>query len=266
VTGAALERARAVAFEAARAAGEVLLAAFGRLSPDDVRYKGEKDLVTVVDERAQDAIVERLASEFPEHGIFAEEGTTERRDAEYRWVVDPLDGTTNFVHAYPMVSVSIALERAGAPLVGVVHAPVMGETFDAVVGGGARRNGEAIRVSRRERLIDALLGTGFACVRGGATRTNLPIVSAIAPRAQGVRRGGSAALDLAYVAMGRFDGFWELELSPWDTAAGVLLVREAGGRVTDFDDGPDFVARREIVATNGVLHPALLAAIREVPA
>lgn len=263
MTRAERERARDVALEAARAAGEVLLASFGRLAASAVRLKGEKDLVTDADERAEEVAVARIAREYPGHGVFAEEETTRRRDAEYRWVIDPLDGTTNYVHGYPMVSVSIALEREGEPIAGVVHAPVLGETFDAVLGGGARRNGEPIRVSRCGLMIDALLGTGFACIREGAGQNNLPILAAILPLVQGVRRGGSAALDLAYVAMGRFDGFWELCLSPWDTAAGVLLVREAGGRVSDFDGGGAFVERREIVATNGALHEALLAAIRE---
>jgi len=291
VTRDELRSARDTALAAARAGGEVLLASFGRLPSSAVRHKGEKDLVTDVDERSQEVIVAVLSRAFPDHGIFAEEsaaprggaisgdgarsgddarsgdgatpggGSRLRADAPLQWVIDPLDGTTNFVHGYPMVSVSIALEERGTPLVGVVHAPVLGETFEAVAGGGVRRNGEPIRVSARGRMIDALLGTGFACVRDGADNNNLPLLAAVLPRVQGVRRGGSAGLDLAYVAMGRFDGFWELHLSPWDTAAGVLLVREAGGRVTDFDGGADFVANREIVATNGALHVPLLEAI-----
>lgn len=255
--------ARDAAARIAREAGDLLAASFGRIAPEAVRYKGETDLVTDADERAQELIVGALARAFPGHGVFAEEAITGRRDAEYQWVIDPLDGTTNYVHGYPLYSVSIALERGGVPLVGVVHAPALGETFDAAAGEEARLNGRAIRVSREGRLVRSLLGTGFACVRDGVRANNLAILPVVAPRVQGVRRGGSAALDLAYVAMGRFEGFWELELSAWDTAAGVLLVREAGGRVTDFDGGGEFVARREIVATNGAIHEALLGLIRE---
>lgn len=259
---AELTAAREVALEAAHEAGDFLLGCLGRLSSDEVRFKGETDLVTDADERAQEMIVARLARAFPDHGVLGEEEVTGRRDAEHQWVIDPIDGTTNFVHAYPMFSVSIALERRGEPLVGVVHAPVLAETFDAIAGDGARLGGRPIRVSAEDRLLRSLLGTGFACVRARTRENNLAILPVVVPRVQGVRRGGSAALDLAYVAMGRFEGFWELELSAWDTAAGVLLVREAGGRVTDFRGGGAFVERREIVATNGRIHDALLALIQ----
>jgi myo-inositol-1(or 4)-monophosphatase len=206
-------------------------------------------------------IVEALERAFPEHGVFAEEAVTGARDAEYRWVIDPIDGTTNYVHAYPPFAVSIALERRGVPIAGVVHAPALGEMFAAAAGQGASLNGAPIRVSETSAFEAGLLATGFACVRDDLCEDNVAIFGEIVRRVQGVRRAGSAALDLAYVAMGRFDGFWELNLSAWDTAAGVLLVREAGGVVTDFEGGDAFVAKREIVASNGALHEPLRAAI-----
>jgi myo-inositol-1(or 4)-monophosphatase len=258
--------AREVAVRAAREAGVLVLDASGRLREGAVRHKGEKDLVTEMDERAQEMIVSALLREFPDHGVFAEEAVTGDRDAEYVWVIDPIDGTTNYVHGYPLFSVSIGLERRGVPVAAVVHAPAMNETFEAHAGGGATLNGRAIQVSAAGALIDSLLATGFACVRDDLLDNNLAIFERIVRRVQGVRRGGSAALDLAYVAAGRFDGFWELNLSRWDTSAGVLLVREAGGVVTDFEGDARFVEKREIAASNGALHEALLGAIRDARA
>jgi myo-inositol-1(or 4)-monophosphatase len=265
------KRARAAAVRAAAAAGELVLGGLGKLSGAAVRHKGAKDLVTEMDERSQELIVRLLLAEFPDHGIFAEEDITGRRDAEHVWVIDPIDGTTNYVHGYPVFCVSIALERkrpgGGSDLLaGVVHAPALGETFEAHAGGGATLNGEPIRVSAASQLIDSLLATGFACVRDDLCDDNVTIFADIVRRVQGVRRPGSAALDLAYVAAGRFDGFWELNLSPWDTAAGVLLVEEAGGQVTDFEGERRFEQKKEIVASNRVLHPAILDAIRSARA
>ncbi len=260
---AALEAriARDAAVRAARAAGDLILSMFGHLAEGDVRHKSEKDLVTQMDERAQEMIVEALLREFPDHGVFAEEEITRSRDAEYVWVIDPIDGTTNYVHGYPVFCVSIALERRGELVAGVVHAPALGETFEAHAGGGASLNGRPLRVSGARELADSLLATGFACVRDDLCVDNVAIFGDIVRRVQGVRRAGSAALDLAYVAASRFDGFWELNLSHWDTAAGVLLVKEAGGMVTDFEGGAQFVEKKQIVATNGALHARLLDAI-----
>lgn len=258
--------AREAAARAARAAGDLVLSRFGRLTEGSVRHKSAKDLVTEMDERAQELIVEMLLREFPDHGVFAEEEITRSHDAEYVWVIDPIDGTTNYVHGYPVFCVSIALEHRGALVAGVVHAPALGETFEAHAGGGASLNGRPLRVSGARRLADSLLATGFACVRDDLCLDNVAIFGDVVRRVQGVRRAGSAALDLAYVAASRFDGFWELNLSHWDIAAGVLLVREAGGAVTDFEGGERFVEKKEIVATNGALHPTLLEAIAQARA
>jgi len=245
-----------VAREAAREAGRLLKENVDARGA--VTYKGAVDLVTEFDRRSQDIIDRRLSSSFPDHSILAEEGLARAGSSEYRWIFDPLDGTTNFAHTFPVFSVSIALERKGDLLLGVVFDPMRGEMFEAVKGGGARLNGAAIRVSDVPELGKSLLATGFPYDVRTSRTNNVREFSDFIVRAQAIRRCGSAALDLCYVACGRFDGFWELKLKPWDMAAGALIVREAGGRISDFQGGPFDPFSGIILATNGRIHDAMM--------
>ena len=237
----------------AREAGEELLR---RLKlPREIADKGERaNLVTDADRASEKLIVERLRREYPNATILAEESGMHRGSDDERWIVDPLDGTTNFAHAYPLFCISIAYERRGELVAGVIHAPAMRETFAAEAGGGARLNGEPIAVSAIERVRDAMVCTGF---HPSNYPRNGPYFATASQYAQAVRRDGAAALDLAYVACGRFDGFWEWDLSPWDVAAGTVIVREAGGSVTRIDGGPPAVDARSILASNGRIHDEL---------
>lgn len=246
-----------VALDAAREAGEVLLAA--RRQPLEIREKGRRaDLVTNADRAAEECIQRHVLGKFPQAAFLAEEGGARVGTSGERWIVDPLDGTTNYAHDYPLFCVSIAYERDGELLAGVVYAPVMAECFAAERGAGATRNGEPIRVSSIPRLGDALTCTGF---HPADFERNARHFGAVSRRAQAVRRDGSAALDLAYVACGRFDGFWEFDLSPWDVAAGTLLVQEAGGSVSQCDGSQAAVGARSILATNSRIHEELQAAL-----
>ena len=252
----------ALAEEAARAAGSILLEHLGRLASPDVRSKGvERDLVTAADLAAERCVVERLRRAFPDHAIEAEEETRDpaRGGADLRWFLDPLDGTINFVHELPAFCVSLALYRGREPLVAVVHAPRLAETFCAVRGGGATLAGRPLRVRPSERLAEAILATGFPYRRGSLAHDNLANFGRFFYDVRGLRRFGSAALDLAYVAAGRFDGYWELHLGSHDVAAGALLVREAGGLVTDADGGETWLDGRSIVAAGPGLHEQIRA-------
>jgi len=221
------------------------------------------DLVTEVDRACEALIVEALRRERPRDDVLAEEGGAHAdAGAAWRWIVDPLDGTVNFAHGYPCFCVSIGVERDGERHVGVVYDPLRDELYEAVRGGGARRNGRAIRVSQAATVQRALLATGFAYDVHDSADDNLDRLVRAVKHAGGVRRDGSAAIDLCYVACGRFDGYWELKLHPWDVAAGILLVEEAGGRVSDLAGGPAPASGREILASNGPLHDALLALLR----
>lgn len=240
----------------AREAGEILLAAYGNVDRRDVGYKDWRNLVTETDVEVERLLAERITGRFPDHGILGEE-RIDRAPSDpdrHRWILDPLDGTTNFVHSHPIFCVSIALERAGETLLGVVFAPVLGEMFTAERGKGAGLNGTACRVTPEENLSHALLASGFAYGRDERVDANLGHWGRLSRHARGLRRCGSAALDLAFVACGRYDGFWEMHLAPWDIAAGALLVEEAGGRVTDFSGGGGWREGREVLATNSLLH------------
>jgi myo-inositol-1(or 4)-monophosphatase len=232
----------------AREAGALLLERSGGAL--DVRLKGDVDLVTAADRASEERIVSRIRERFPDHGILAEEGgaSGDPASVEHLWVVDPLDGTTNFAAGLPIWSVSIGVLRRGERLAGVVHDPNRGECFTALRGEGTRLNGRPVRVSEAGSLDSALLVTGFPYDIRTSPVDNLDHFERMMKVSRAVRRLGSAAIDLAYVACGRFDGFWELKLHPWDVAAGALLVEEAGGVVTDFDGGPFDVFGAEIVA------------------
>lgn len=251
----------AAAIEIAHEAGAILRDEFSR--PPEIAYKGEVDLVTQADKRSEQAIVAAITKLFPEHSILAEEGFGHESLSEFGWHVDPLDGTTNFAHKYPCFCVSIALAQRHTLLAAVVYNPVYNELFAAAKGEGATLNGEKIKVSQNATLSTSLLCTGFP-VHNRKGTPNLQYYGDFTMQSHGVRRDGSAALDLAYVSAGRFDGFWEFGLKKWDTAAGVLLVEEAGGQVSDFAGAPYELGGPLILATNGLIHEEMRAAAARV--
>ena len=247
----------AVAKRAALAGGSVLESHYRRTGTVDWTRKAQNDLVTAADVASERAILETIRRTFPKHSVLAEESGAEG-EAEETWIIDPLDGTTNFVHGYPFASVSVALAVGTEVVVGAVYDPLRRELFWAERGCGAFVNGEPLRVSGTTRLRDSLLATGFPFRAHEDLDTYLAVFKELFVATSGARRAGSAALDLSYVACGRVDGFWEFYLKPWDTAAGALLVREAGGEVTDLFGGPSFRQAGHILASNGRLHPNLL--------
>jgi myo-inositol-1(or 4)-monophosphatase len=249
------------AIEIAVEAGEILRDEFSR--PPQIAYKGEVDIVTQADKRSEQLIVERLTKYFPEHSIAAEEGTGHELTSEFRWHVDPLDGTTNFAHGYPCFCVSIALAQRDTLLAAVIYNPVSDELFSAARGQGAKLDGQPMHVSKNATLSTSLLCTGFPVQNRLGTR-NLQYYGHFTMCSHGVRRDGSAALDLAYVAAGRFDGFWEFGLKKWDTAAGVLLIEEAGGKVSDFAGQPYSLGGPVILATNGIIHEEMRTAANQI--
>jgi myo-inositol-1(or 4)-monophosphatase len=252
------------ASQIAREAGAVLRDFYAK--GVETEYKGDVDLVTVADRTSEKLIRERLAKAFPTHGIFGEEGTRDRLDSEYRWYVDPLDGTTNFAHSHPQFCVSMGLAKrvAGAPegedgqlVAGVIYDPLRDELYQAERGKGATLNGRPMRVSKIAKLAQSISATGFPS-RKRHESPNVHFYHEFTLRSHGVRRSGSAALDLAYVAAGRLDGFWEFNLNPWDTAAGILLVEEAGGRVSGFANQEFKIDSREVLVSNGLIHGELV--------
>ena len=252
-------RLRDAAIELAHEAGALIRTGWGTAHVPE--RKGRIDLVTDFDRRSEELLLRRIAERFPGHSVLAEESGTHASRAPaagVRWVIDPLDGTTNFSHNYPFFAVSVGVEVDGTPSAGAVFDPIREETFAAARGCGATLDGRAIGVSAIERIEDALLVTGFPYdVREHPERV-LPAFTAFLTRAQGVRRDGSAALNLCYVAAGRFDGFWEPTLSAWDTVAGSVIVREAGGRVTDYRGLAFRPGESSILATNGRIHDAMI--------
>ncbi len=256
------EHALAVAEEAAREAGALLLERFGRVQ-SFTRKSSARDLVTAADLDSERLIVARLRAACPGHAIEAEEEVRDAGGAAGpRWFLDPLDGTVNFVHGLPFFAVSLGLFDDGVPEVGVVHAPRLEETFSAARGAGARLNGAPIQVSAATELGEAVLATGFPYRRGELPNSNLENFARLFYEIRGIRRAGSAALDLAYTACGRLDGYWELHLAPHDVAAGALLVREAGGLVTDLHGGEEWLRGGHIVACGPALHPQLRSRLR----
>jgi myo-inositol-1(or 4)-monophosphatase len=248
--------------EIARQAGALLMTHFERRVA--VEYKGDVDLVTVADRAAEELIVERIRSRWPRHDLVAEEGARSETGSDYRWYVDPLDGTTNFAHSFPVFCVSLGLALRGEVIAGVIYDPTRDELFAAEKGSGAWLNQRRIYVSKIGSLSESLLATGFPSHKRHKN-PNIHFYHQITLRTHGVRRAGSAALDLACVASGRFEGFWEFNLSAWDVAAGLLLVQEAGGSVTDFSGSAVSVAEpKEVMASNGLLHHTLLREFAEI--
>lgn len=241
--------------EIAREAGALLMGYFQRRVK--VEYKGDVDLVTEADRASEALITRRIRERWPGHNILGEEGTRTEQGSEYRWYVDPLDGTTNFAHGFPVFCVSLGLEHNGERVAAVIFDPTRDEMFTSQKGGGAFLNGRPIHVSTISNLAECLVATGFPSHKRHKN-PNIFFYHQITLKTHGVRRAGSAALDLCDVACGRFDGFWEFNLNPWDTAAGVLMVEEAGGRVTRFDGQPFRIDSHETLASNGLVHEALL--------
>lgn len=241
----------------ARDAGAILMKHFAALEPDEIVHKGEIDLVTRADLESERHIVAAVRDRFPDHTIGAEEEVNEE-PGQRHWIVDPLDGTTNFAHTLPLFCVSIAFLEQGRAEAAVVHAPYLDETFTAVRGGGAFFNGREIHVSARGDLRESVLATGFHYQRRTVNDSNVEAFNRFILDVRGLRRMGSAALDLSYVACGRLDAYWEPHLSPHDMAAGALIVEEAGGKVTDYLGGGDYLSLRRIVASNGRLHDQVL--------
>ena len=237
--------------EIARQAGALLMGFFHRRI--GFTYKGDVDLVTEADRASEALITERIRAKWPRHDLVGEEGARVETGSDYRWYVDPLDGTTNFAHGFPVFSVSMALEYKGERIAGAVYDPTRDELFAAEKGSGAWLNQRRIHVSQVKNMAECLVGTGFPSHKRHKN-PNIFFYHQITLKTHGVRRAGSAALDLACVASGRLDGFWEFNLNPWDTAAGVLLVQEAGGMVTDMSGGPWRLHSRETMATNGLVH------------
>ena len=258
-----------IATVAAQAGGKELQKYWGNLQANDVQEKRPGDLVTEADKAAEKAVLAVLQRHLPDHAILAEEsGMKGDWDAEYLWAIDPLDGTTNFAHGYPVFCVSLGLEHTDAAgvakrIAGVVYDPTRDELFSAELGRGAFLNGVKTNISATSRLSECLLATGFPSQKRHKN-PNIHFYHQITMKTHGVRRAGSAALDLCYVACGRYDGFWEFNLNPWDTAAGVLIAEEAGGKVTDFAGGHFDIASREVFATNGLVHEVLKQEFAEI--
>lgn len=255
-----------IAVRAARRAGNIISRSVDQIDQLDIQVKSKNDFVSEVDQKAEQAIIEVLQDAYPHHDILAEEtgevGAAEGVDSEYQWIIDPLDGTTNFLHGFPQFAVSIALKHKGRLDQAVVYDPMRQELFTASRGGGAQLNEHRIRVSKRSSLDGALLGTGFPFKAQQHLDTYLDTFKALFPMTSGIRRPGSAALDLAYVASGRLDGFWEIGLNPWDMAAGALLIQEAGGLISDFSGGNEYLQTGNVVAGNPKVFKAILQAIR----
>ena len=254
-----MQKYLARAKELARDAGALQRARLWQ--PLKIENKGTIDLVTEVDKASEAMLVGGLQQSFPDHDFLAEENDYGSRNASHKWIIDPLDGTTNFAHGFPWFAVSMALEIDGEICIAVIYHPMMDELFTAVKGEGAELNGRKLQVSQRSPLQSSLLATGFPYDSATHPENNFANFTSFQMKCRGIRRAGAAALDLAYVAAGRFEGFWECKLKPWDVAAGVLLVNEAGGRVTAHDGAPYSVYNHRIVASNGLIHDEMLAII-----
>lgn len=245
-----------LAVKTARLAGSLLKDHLGHAGR--IEFKGAVDIVTELDKRSEALIIGEIKKAFPGHGILAEESPEETTGTRKRWIIDPIDGTTNYAHGFPFFCVSIAYEEAGEVLFGVVYNPMLDELFTAEKGRGAHLNGEKIGVSKVDSLDRSLLATGFPYDLRSSKDNNFDHFSNFSRRAQAIRRAGSAALDLSYTAAGRFDGFWEMKLKPWDVAAASLILKEAGGTITGFSGGPFSIYSDECLASNGLIHEEML--------
>jgi len=251
------------AIDAARLAGKILMRYYGKVKPEDVREKSKNDFISYVDEASEKAIIDFIKMRYPQHTFLAEESGGAEKQLGFRWIIDPLDGTKNYLSNVPIFAVSIALERDGELIIGVVFDPLNDHLYSAVKGQGAFMNGAAIQVSKTQLLCDSFMATGFPFKTKKLSHSYMFVFENIFGSSQGVRRLGSATMDLALVACGTFDGFWEIGLKPWDVAAGALLVAEAGGRVTDFWNGSAFLSCSYIIASNGSIHQQTGEIIRE---
>jgi myo-inositol-1(or 4)-monophosphatase len=246
------------AIEAAKAASEILLKNFGKIKSEDIKEKKRNDFLTFVDTQAEKTIIDTLLAEFPDHSILAEETGWQKQNSEFEWIIDPLDGTKNYISGVPNFSISIALRKNEQIIIGVILDPVRDELITALREEGAFLNGKQLRVSPRKNLEKCLIGTGFPFKLKELLPLYIKSFQDIFESSSGIRRMGSAAIDLAYVAAGRFDAFWELGLSPWDMAAGSLMIEEAGGKITDFWGENTYLNSGSIVASNGYIHQDLI--------
>lgn len=252
-----------VAIEAAREAGKYLKYSVGKVRSVETKKGEERNLVSEIDKTSEQKIIGIIKRHYPHHAILAEESGGSEASAEYKWVIDPLDGTTNFLHGLPLFCVTIAIERKGEIIAGVVYDPNLDELFTAEKGSGAYVNGKRMHVSTSTRLIDSLLVTGFPYDIAANPGNVVGHFANFLMEGQGIRRLGSAALDLSYIAAGRLDGYWEVNLNPWDMAAGVLFVLEAGGRVTDFTGAPTTIYHKQVLASNGLIHTAMIDVLKK---
>jgi len=244
-------------------AADFISAEFNTIGKDQIEYKGFNDLVSYVDKGAEKILVEGLQKVLPEAGILAEEGTGSQTNEKYTWIIDPVDGTTNYLHGLPIFAISVALIENNQPIIGIVYEINRREVFTAILGGGAFCNDQPIHVSSAKNLGESLIATGFPYYDFGKMENYLKILHALMKTSHGLRRLGSAAVDLAYVACGRFEGFFEYNLKPWDVAAGTLIVLEAGGKVTEFQGGDDPIFGKEILASNATIHQSLIETINK---
>ncbi len=253
-----------IAVRAARAAGTIITRNMDRIDRLTIATKRSNDFVSEVDHKAEQAIIDTIKQSYPDHGVFAEESGKNDKTSDYQWIIDPLDGTTNFLHGFPQFAVSIGITHKNRLEAAVIYDPVAQELFTAARGEGAQLNEKRIRVSPRNGLEGALLATGFPYYDQSYLDTYMATLKAMMAPSAGIRRPGSAALDLAWCAAGRVDGFWEFNLKPWDIAAGALLVREAGGIVTDFMGQENYLATGDIIAAGAKVFPVMLRAINEI--
>jgi len=252
------------AFRAAILAGELILKNVGRISENDIDVKQASDFVTHIDRESEQIIIGIIKEKFPDHHFLTEESLKEEGSGEYRWIIDPLDGTTNYIHGYPVFSLSIALELNGEIILGLIYDPLRYDLYTAQKGGGAFLNGKPVRVSNVTDMANGLIATGFPFRKRDLIDAYLKLFRNIFNRVSDIRRAGSAALDLAFIACGRCEGFFEIALSPWDIAAGSLIVQEAGGLITDFGGGNDYLSTGNIVAAIPAFHGEMLREVKGV--
>jgi len=254
-----LETAQKAAFDA----GKILMDNFGKVAKQDIRKKAATDFISYVDETSERKIIETIQQSFPDHAVLAEEGGMVEKKSDYTWIIDPLDGTTNYLRTIPVFAISIALKHKDETLVGVVYDPVHDDLFCAEKGQGTLLNNKSVQVSQKSKLNESFIATGFPFKSKHKLSSYLSVFENIFNSCVGMRRMGAAAIDLAYVACGRFEGFWEIGLAPWDIAAGRILINEAGGRITDFWNAGDFKDSAYVLATNAAIHEELGGIIRE---